>query len=259
MKRLILVITLLFMLSGVSLAQYSETIQTSRPGQAFIPNTTGTHVFQIQSGVTYSDFDNSDINQEGNSTDFFTLFRYGLLEDFEIRSTLGFSSSELRLDDNTNLEAGGLSAWSIGVRYNIFSGKGSDPSFGFQTDINLNWVDEDFKSEDIAPTVTLLHSQQLSKTFALTTNWSLSWNGDDSSTAGNYVINISFPLSDRLGSFIENYGTISNGDLVNRWDTGLGYLVHDNLILDCSFGYGSNDGLSDWFIDAGISWRTELK
>ena len=165
----------------------------------------------------------------------------------------------MKSGDNTVSEAGGLSTWSVGIRYNIISGEGYKPSFGVQTDINLNWVGEDFKSEDIAPIITLLHTQQLSKTFALTTNWSLSWNGNDNSTAGNYVLNISFPLSDKLGSFIENYGTLSNGSITHRWDTGLGYLINNNLMLDCSAGYGKNDGLSDWFIDAGVSWRVKSK
>lgn len=250
---------LLFTLANSIFAQYNETIRTARPGQAVGPFTTGKYVFQVQSGFTYSDFKDSDLNQNGNSFDFFNMLRYGLLENFELRSAFGFNSSEVNFDDNLSSEAGGLSIWSVGVRYNIVSGEGYKPSFGFQTDVRLNWVGEDFKSEDLAPRFMLIHSQQLSETFGLTTNWALSWNGNDNSTVGVYVINISFPLSDKLGSFIENYGTLSNGELTHRWDTGLGYIVNNDLLLDCSVGYGKNDGLSDWFVDAGISWRVKVK
>ncbi|MEM7110167.1 MAG: transporter [Bacteroidota bacterium] len=259
MKNYIISIFLVFVTSHLTHAQYSETIRTARPGQAVGPFTTGKYVFQVQSGVTYSEFDDNDLNVEGHSTDFFNVLRYGLLEDFELRATFNFNSSTTDFDDNISAELGGLSLLNLSVRYNIVSGEGYKPSFGFQTDVALNVVDEDYNAEDLAPRIMLIHSQNISKTFGLTTNWSLNWNGNDNSTSGNYVINISFPLSDRLGSFIENYGTISNGNLTTRWDTGLGYFLNNDLMLDCSAGYGKNDGLSDWFIDAGISWRAKLK
>ena len=259
MKRIHL--TLFLTLAGIMHlnAQYSETIQTSRPGQAFVPFSVGQHMFQVQSGLTYSGFDDSDNNRDGNSTDFNALLRYGLLEDFEIRTAFNINSSTTNLENGSDSDLGGLSAMSIGVRYNIISGEGNKPSFGFQTDLGLNWVDEDFNPEDIAPKITLIHSQNLSEKIGLTTNWALSWDGNDNATTGNYVINIAFPLGDKLGGFIENYGSIDNGKITHRWDTGLGYLINNNLLIDCSIGYGKNDGLSDWFVDAGISWRTKLK
>lgn len=253
------VLTITLLLSSSAFAQYNETIRTARPGQAFGPFTTGKYVFQVQTGLTYSGFDDGNFDQEGNSTDYFLALRYGLLENFELRSAFGINSSETTLGDNSTIDASGLSAWIVGIRYNIVSGEGYKPSFGFQTDLRLNWVGEDYKSQDLAPRFMLIHSQQLSETFGLTTNWALSWNGNDNSTTGTYVINISFPISEKLGSFIENYGSISNGELTNRWDTGLGYLVNNDLLLDCSVGYGKNDGLSDWFIDAGFSWRVKTK
>ncbi|MEO1100066.1 MAG: transporter [Bacteroidota bacterium] len=259
MKKVYLSIVISLLSSHTLISQYSETINTSRPGQAVIPFTTGKYVFQVQSGMTYSDFDDSDLTTDGNSADFFTLLRYGLMENFELRSAFGFNSSEVNFENNTSADASGFSVWNVGIRYNIVSGEGYKPSFGFQTGVGLNWVGEDFKAEDLAPKFTLIHSQQLSKVFGLTTNWALNWNGNDNSTTGSYVINISFPLGDRLGSFVENYGTISNGSIDHRWDTGLGYLANNNLMFDCSVGYGKNDGLSDWFIDAGVSWRVKVK
>ncbi len=253
------VLFILFTLSVNSLfAQYNETIRTARPGQAVGPFTTGKYVFQVQSGLTHTDFDDSDLNFDGNSQDFFTIFRYGLLEDFELRTAFAYNSSEVAFSDNSSSKTNGLSLWVVSVRYNIVSGEGYKPSFGFQTDARLTWVDEDYQSEDITPKVMLIHSQKLSETFGLTTNWAVLWN-DEGDARASYVINISFPLSDRLGSFVENYGEVANGNLTNRWDTGLGYLVNNNLLLDCSVGYGKNDGLTDWFVDAGISWRTKFK
>lgn len=248
----------LCLLSGNIYAQYNETIRTARPGQAVGPFTTGKYVFQVQSGLTYTGFDNSDFNSDGNSQDFFTIIRYGLLENFELRSAFGINNSEFNRSNDRTTEISGLSLWNVGIRYNIVNGEGYQPSFGFQTDVRLTWVGAEYQTEDIVPRMMLIHSQKLSETFGLTTNWAVRWDSEGN-TIGQYVINISFPITDRLGSFVENYGNFSNGDINMRWDTGLGYLVNDDLFLDMSIGYGSNDGLTDWFIDAGISWRTKFK
>ena len=255
------IVLLVFSLISSSLfGQYNETIRTARPGQAVAPFTTGKYVFQVQSGITYTDFDDSNFNIDGNSQDFFTVIRYGLLENFELRSAFGFNklttNSELA---NSIPDPSGFSLLAIGIRYNIVNGEGFKPSFGFQTDLNLNVVDEEYNPDEIAHRFMLIHSQQLSETFGLTTNWAIAWNGNDNTPIGTYVLNISFPLSERLGSFVENYGQINNGEIDMRWDTGLGYLVNNDFFLDMSVGYGSNNGVTDWFVDAGISWRTKFK
>jgi len=57
-----------------------------------------------------------------------------------------------------------LSAWSIGMRFNILSPEeATKPALGFQFDLNLNLASSDFKSEHIAPKLILLYSQALSQ------------------------------------------------------------------------------------------------
>lgn len=243
-------------------AQNSEVIRTSRPGQAFVPFTTGKNVFQVQTGITSGGFEDDDLDQSGDNIDYIAAFRYSVLENFEIRSSFRLRRDEIEITETNavnTVELGGLSFWNVGVRYNIIEGTGFQPSFGFQTEVALNVVDEDYNTEEIAPSFMLMHSQALSETFTLTTNWGVAWNGNDNDPAGLYVINVAFPITDKLGGFIENYGTLVGGDLDARWDTGLGYLINNDFQLDISGGLGRNQGLTDWFIDAGISWRVKLK
>ena len=135
------------------------------------------------------------------------------------------------------------------------NGEGYKPSFGIQTEIKLNWVGEDYRQEDIAPKILLSHNQKLSDTFSLTTNWGLEWSGSDVGATGTYVINLAMTISDKVGTFIETYGGVADRDLDARFDTGLAYLMHDDLQLDLSLGYGANEGLRDYFVDIGCSWR----
>lgn len=258
MKQLIALYLLMFV-GNTALAQYNETIRTARPGQAVGPFTTGKDVFQIQTGLNYGDFEDDDNSETGNNATYTASLRYGLLENFEIRSAFSLRSDEvIQVGDQTD-NFGGLSFWNVGIRYNIIDGGGYKPSFGFQTDVRLTWVDEAYQSEEIAPRMMLIHGQRLSETFVLTTNWAIAWNGNDNQPKGTYVVNISFPIAGKWSSFIENYGEVVGDDFDTRWDTGLAYLVNNDFQLDVSGGFGKNEGLTDWFIDGGISWRVKFK
>lgn len=101
----------------------------------------------------------------------------------------------------------------------------------------------------------LAHSQNLTEALALTTNFGVSWDGNSGDVTGIYIINFSFPLSAQIGAFVEAYANSSDGDFDVSFDTGITYLVNNNLQLDMSGGYGKNDGLSEFFVDAGVSWR----
>ncbi|TRX49342.1 transporter [Fulvivirga sp. M361] len=239
-------------------AQYSEVIITSRPGQAVVPFTTGQKVFQVQTGFNYTDSEDDSSNQSINSLGYAADFRYGILENFEIRSGFQTRRDDLTFETGATDQFGGLSSLSAGIRYNIISGEGFKPSFGFQTDVSLPWVDEAYEMEEIAPRLMLIHSQQLTDFLGLTTNWSVSWNGNDNHPKGGYVINLAFPISGKWSGFIENYGEVADSDFDTRWDTGLAFLVNNNFQLDLSAGFGDNEELTDWFVDAGISWRTRF-
>jgi len=46
-----------------AMAQYSENIRSARPGQAVGPFTTGKDLFQIQTGLNYTNYTNSVLNE----------------------------------------------------------------------------------------------------------------------------------------------------------------------------------------------------
>jgi hypothetical protein len=60
-----------------------------------------------------------------------------------------------------------------------------------------------------------------------------------------------------LGVFIENYGNLQQSDFDSFLDGGIAYLINNNLQLDLYSGFGKNDEVKDFFVSAGISWRTK--
>ena len=244
-----------FFSSLYSQGQTSETIISSRPGQAFVPQTTGKNIWQFQTGADHSGWrQDGDLDPSLSGWGYSLLLRYGILEDFELRSTIQVRRDQFETDLEETTSSG-VSLWWLGARYNLVNGEGYKPSFGIQTEIKLNWVGEDYRQEDIAPKILLSHNQKLSDTFSLTTNWGLEWSGSDVGATGTYVINLAMTISDKVGTFIETYGGVADRDLDARFDTGLAYLMHDDLQLDLSLGYGANEGLRDYFVDIGCSWR----
>ena len=248
---------LMLLISHLTMAQFNETIRTARPGQAVGPFTTGKNVFQIQSGIAVGGYDHEFVNGLGDNLEHTTSLRFGILENFEIRSAFRIRQDKISVSEIED-RFGGLSFWNVGVRYNVLVGEGYSPSFGLQTDVKLTWVDQAYQSKRIGPRIMLIHGQKLSETFRLTSNWSVSWNGNNNTPKAAYVINVSFPIAPNLGCFVESYGDIVNNDFDVRWDIGLGYLVNNDFQLDLSTGFGRNDGFNDWFIDGGVSWRMKF-
>lgn len=246
--------------SHALMAQYSETIQTSRPGQAFVPFTTGKNTFQVQAGGNYTQLESRMSSKMSGFQSYGTTFRYGVLENLELRTGLTYSYNRILTSESGYADFSGLSLMSIGGRYNLAKGSGADPSFGVQGEVLLPFGTADFMNNPSGLRVMFIHSQQITELFQITTNLGASTVGKIENLETQYVINLAFPIGKKWGGFIENYGQIrgllaNNVDFDTRWDTGVGFLVNNDFQLDASVGVGLNEKIFDWFIDAGISWR----
>ena len=259
--RLFLVITSLVLFKTVDVyAQYNETIRADRPGAAIVPFTVGRHVLQLQAGYAYSEL---EINKSGYSEAYLNavdnVIRYGLTENFEINSGLGLAGGRGRTDSTTS-QVEGLNIWSIGMRYNIYSGVGWVPSVGFQTTLGLPWLDSDFDSEHVRPSLTLIAALNMGSKLSLTTNLGLVWDGNSANAISYYVVNFSFAATDRLSIFIEPYGYVDAGTWNPYYNIGSGLLITNNLQLDLFGGFGTGPHeFQEWLISTGISWRVQFK
>jgi hypothetical protein len=253
MKGFVLSVILIIYCSNL-LAQTSGLIRTSRPGQSFTPFTVGKSVFQLQSGININGFD-SGARTDGSGGLLAVLGRYGITETVEIRTEFQFSYNKVSQGD-TEETMDGLSASIVGVRFNINDPENVRiPAFGFQVDLNLNIASSSYQSDHIAPRFILLHTQALSNRLGLSSNWGVAWNGNDASPRGFYTVAFTYALGESWSLLLENYGEVEDSDFDTRFDTGVGYLMNDNLQLDIGLGYGKNDGLTDYFVDTGISVR----
>lgn len=248
-------LTLFFLLPTAYLvAQFNETIRSDRPGQSITPFAVGKNILQIQSGVDY--FNNEYAGSKGSGGLSNTVFRYGITETFEISTMIEYKGETMAGSSGT---VRGLSAVDFGLRYNIYVGSGLIPTVGFQTTFRLPNLGGDYEIDQWAPRFMLVTNQQLADKIFFTTNWGASWSGNDAIPQGNFTANVSYSLSDKIGLFVETYGNLRQSDFNIFWDTGIAYLLSNNLQLDLYTGFANNDQSKDFFISGGFSWRTKRK
>ena len=245
-----------FGLGQSSYGQYFETLNTDRPGQAFTPNTVGKGAFQAETGLLYlgSNYAAGDIRN--NSIGLTGFFKHGLSETFELNYGFNILNQAVRADTSDQTDTG-VQGINLGGRFNIKSGQGNKPSYGFLFSLFFNnFAHPAFRTEDVAPLFLFLYKQSLSNVVTFSGNLGMSWNGDTPDPQTNYVLNLGFSISDKVGAFVENFGWIQDGVFDTHFDGGISYLISNNTQLDVSGGFGDNNGFSDFFVATGISFRT---
>lgn len=230
--------------------QFNENIQSGRPGQAIGAHTVGIKVIQIQSGISF----NKVVEESDEFKSFVenNVLRVGLFEKFELRGVINWESDKMQINGKDN-NLKGISNTEIGGRINILESDGSKPAIGLQGSILLKVQSEDFKREKLGSNFILVTENSLTDWLSLTTNWGVTWNGNNSGPESLYVLNFSFGISEKLGGFCELYGSFN--DFKVNYDTGFSLLVNKDLQFDFSGGWQGENNVSDWFLDFGVSWR----
>lgn len=283
-KSVILSLFLIFTLTNLN-AQYTETINSNRPGQSQGAFAVGTNVVQLESGAY---FGNDEHSAFASNTDIWGIdyqLRYGLLfENLELNLTGAFESQGITRNflgtpDESTIR--NFKSNTIGAKYLIF-----DPYRSLPEDKpNLySWkANQRFKWRKLIPAVSLFAGANFSfgenpylyeeegkfspKVAIITQNnwgrWVLVLNliGDKlteeyPSYTGiatlTHAVTQNFAL---FGEFQSIASDIYADDLVRA---GAAYLVGKNLQFDVSGLVNFKDTPSRWQVAAGISYRLDL-
>lgn len=244
---------LLVLLPTIGFAQFGESIRSDRPGQANVPFTVGTKVFQVQSGLDFSGWD--DAVNNGDAILFNNVFRYGLTEMFEIGLGLDYLTQETKTASLTSSESG-ISTIALKIRSHIYEGEGLMPDFGYQFDLTLPMVHDAFSANEIVPKITIITGQDLGGGFSFNTNFGANWNGSTPNPEGFYILNLGYGLTEKISLFIEQYANFDKSNYNGKIDGGLAYVVNNDLQLDLFGGFDKEDpDYSEWFVSIGASWR----
>lgn len=236
-------------------AQYSETIQSDRPGQANSVFAAGKKQVILQSGFQFAQVGFSRSGDKTQTSAFANVIRVGLTKRFELGAEITYQH-ETFLPYQSTLS--GISTTSLRLRNHIFTGDGIVPSLGWQANLDFPSISKDYYEPYISPRITVMTSQSFGSIIGLATNWGLQWSGN-LAPQGFYVLNLNAGLGDRFSAFVEHYGFIFRNDWDLKYDAGLAFLANNDFQLDVSGGYYFDKEFltneEGWFVDCGLSWR----
>ena len=266
-------------------AQYTETINSNRPGQSQGAYAVGTNVIQLETGPYFGNENHTGL---GTDTDLWGVdyqLRYGLLfERLELNLTGAFESQNIYRDFLGVTTEGSIRNFksnTIGAKYLIF-----DPYVSLEEDKpNLySWkANQRFKWKRLIPAISIYAGANFSfgdnpylfegegkfspKAAIITQNnwgrWVLVMNliadkltEDYRSYAG--IITVTHTLNPNLAIFGEYQaikGDIYADDILRA---GGAYLIGENFQFDVSGLINFKDTPSKWQVAAGVSYRLDL-
>ena len=258
--QIVLLLTVSIIPEKSTLAENIPEMVTDRPDQTNSPVTVLPGVLQVETGVLYTEEYEGDERSRTLAVPQ-TLFRTGLSGRIEFRLSFdGYICEDVEDED-------GLGDSAIGFKINLLKESGIRPEVGFLAGLTLSTGKNAFSSEREDPSFQFLFSNTLTESISIGYNLGMVWKtvegksggGRDTLSSFQYAVSVGVEITDRLGAFAESFGNVpirANGNPAHSFDTGFTYKVHNNIQLDASSGVGLSDDADDWFIGAGISFRT---
>ena len=274
----------LFTLPFLGISQYTDVINSNRPGQSVSAYAIGTGVIQSEFGVSYEKQSHNTLQTDSKFLGVDLALRYGLLfEELELiyeatyanenrtYSAIGFPDQKftdfrrnriglkyLIFDPYKSEEANkpDLYSWKAN---NTFQLKNLIPAISVYAGANFVLGDNPFYPNEatISPRGMIATQSRLSSKFVLITNVAYDRIGTDF-PEWNYVVSLSHALRNPKWSvFVENQGIKSDrySDVVFRGGTA--YLIAENMQVDFNLGANIKDTPTRMFATAGFSYRID--
>jgi hypothetical protein len=282
MKKLFLYF--FFLVSPIGYAQYTDVINSNRPGLSVSAYAVGKNVLQLEMGLGYEQRDHALLNTQSNIMGSDISLRYGLLfEQLEINWE-GTFQNESRKYLNSGIEDSFLnfSRHRLGLKYliydrykspernkpnlyswrknNLFQLSNLIPSISIYGGATFNLFDNPNYMGD--PTVSyramIATQSRLTPRFVLISNIAYDRISTDFPEF-NYLVSLSYAFRNpKWSSFLEHQGIQSDryADLLIR--AGVAHLLSDEMQVDINMGGSFKNTPSRVFITGGFSYRFDF-
>jgi hypothetical protein len=256
--RQILLSALMLSVAGFIKAQPLEQIITDRPDQTESSFTVPPGFLQIETGMVYeSDTKNYTllieppvVAKKKERTLYLpsVLIRYGLTGSIELRFGGGLTKQR---DAAFTVEP-----VVAGFKMKLIDEKKFVPqtAFIFHVNVPYNKNHTDYPSPDFILTFSNTLSRKLSLGYNIGFLWELS--RSNTVTKFLYTLAAGYSVSPKVSIFAEPFGYfILDGESTHMINSGITYLISENVQIDFSAGAGLSYVAPDWFIGSGLSLR----
>ena len=243
-------LSLLFLLSFACL-NAQEVIFTDRPNVTDAVGVLNKGTMQVELG--YLNLKSGDGAAESN---FSTIpnfsFKYGLTDKIELRLLTNYAIS-----DNPGVdEVSGLTPITFSPKFFLLEQNGIIPKTTLAAGLTFPDVGEEaFQVQDMNYNFRILFEYQFNK---LTWTNSLGYDFlDNDISVLAYTSVLGYPITDKLGSFLELYGyndSETNLDAQNL-DFGLTYLISNKVQIDAIYGFNIDSNEDSSLFGFGLGYK----
>ena len=255
MKRVLLISIVLIGFQHLN-AQYTEIINSKRPGFSESPYSVGTGVYQFESGLFYKHTNNESPLAYPSTFGGELFFRTShFLERLEVNLNVVYQSDEVNNPFGDNYNISGISDLRFAAKYLIYQQEYTDkskeirswkartafdkkrliPSVGIYGGVNTNFLNEDYKAEGISFKGAILLQNDLSDRLVVLTNLIVDDIASESMEYA-YIVTMTYAINQNWSFFVENVGKYEASYYPEyQLGTGIAYLFSPDLQVDASY------------------------
>lgn len=281
MKNLILKFFLFISLFGFSsiYSQYTEVINSNKPGFSESPYSVGTGVYQFESSLFFRNTSIEPTFSNPQSLGLDILFRTSfLLEKLELNAQVSYQRDKIAFKNifTSSYFSTGFSKLTIGAKYlvyqqeyedkskevrswkrrNAFDKKRLIPSVAIYAGVNTDFVSDIHKTDMISPKAGILLQNNLSPDFNIITNIFYDKIGTEFSEY-SYIVTATYNFSDRWSTFFENQTVFQKHRNNTNLGTGLAYLFTKDFQINSSARYVIEGKANGFYAGLGVSYRID--
>ena len=286
MKQYLLFLICLLMLPLCSKAQYTDMINTNRPGVSQGAFSVGTNVLQFETGLSYGTEKHELLGTDYTTFGWDYAVRYGVWkEELEVSLIGSFQSNSGDVTRGTFMQEDQFSNFrsnTLGAKYllydpyrkmelkgpnlysyhanNRFQWKDLIPAVSVYAGANFDTPDNRFTPEteaQISPKAVLSTQNNFIGGFVFVTNIIADRIGTDFPTYG-YILTLTHATNDYFSIFVENQGIKSDFYADQLFRGGVAALINKNLHVDASVTTNFKDTPSVFQGRLGVAYRFDM-
>jgi len=282
MKLNLIVLFLGLFLFENNYAQYTDVINSNRPGESMSAFSVGKTVVQIESGLKSKSEKHELLDYTANGFNFDFNTRYGFFrEELEAILEIDYQNDNY-ISDFITKRRKGVKTTNLGLKYliydpyknyedevNLYSWKANHkfkwhqliPVVSAYAGMNLNFSSNEFLYSDaplnkISPKAMLITQNIFPGAWVFVTNLFFDKLGTNYQSLG-YIVTLTKGFNDQWSGFIENKGIKGDYYSDGLFTVGAAYLFNANFQIDASFSKNYKDTPSLTYAGLGVSWRSD--
>lgn len=279
MKNRFLKLLFLCFLFGFSsvYSQFTDVINSNKPGFSESPYSVGTGVYQLESNLFLKNMSKETTFSIPNSLGLDLLFRTSFfLEKLELNAHISYQKDKVAFPNNSPSEykTTGFSNFTIAAKYLLFQQEYEDkskevrswkrrnafdrkrliPSVAIYAGLNTDFVNDIYKTGKLSPKVGVLLQNNLSDDFNIITNFYYDKIGTNFSEY-SYIITGTFSFGGQWSAFFENQTVFQKSQKNINLGTGLAYLFSKDLQINTTGRFNFEGKSKGFYAGLGLSYR----